>query len=352
MKKSHMLLIGTLVTLTLILSACVPGPGVVGTPGITISNDMVFVAYGNFIFGMQAETGTVVWNYPQDSNNQILFYSEPYVSGEYVYVGDVAKNFYKINKQTGSPVWTFSEANGYFIGQANEADGVVYVPSNDGNLYALNDAGNLLWVFETDHFLWSQPQVAEGVIYLGSMDNFVYAISADGNEIWSTEMSGAVVGSPVLSEDGSRLFVGSIGGEMVALSTADGDVVWSFDAGDSIWGRAALADGKLYFADSGGDLHALDPNSGSLVWQQVVQGSIIGGITVMPNGIALATEEGLVKSLAFDGSPLWEAGLSGNVFQAPAVGDQYVIVGAIEGDNLVYAYNLTGTQIWSATPEK
>ncbi len=352
MKKSYILLIGTLVALTLILSACAPGPRVVGTPGITLSGDLVYVAYGNFVFGVQAETGNVVWHYPQDSNNQILFYSEPYVTDEYVYVGDVAKNFYKINIQTGSPVWTFSEAKGYFIGQANEADGVVYVPSNDGNLYAVSDTGSLLWIFETGHFLWSQPQVNGGVIYLGSMDNFVYAISTDGNEIWSTEMTGAVVGSPVLSDDGSRLYTGSIGGEMVALNTSDGAVIWRFDAGDSIWGRSVLADGKLFFADSGGDLHALDPDSGNPVWSQVVQGSIIGGITALPDGITLATEEGLVKTLAFDGSPLWEAGLSGNVFQAPAVSDQYVIVGAIDGDNLVYAYNLAGTQIWSGTPEK
>ncbi len=228
----------------------------------------------------------------------------------------------------------------------------MYVPSNDGNLYAVSDTGSLLWIFETGHFLWSQPQVNGGVIYLGSMDNFVYAISTDGNEIWSTEMTGAVVGSPVLSDDGSRLYTGSIGGEMVALNTSDGAVIWRFDAGDSIWGRSVLADGKLFFADSGGDLHALDPDSGNPVWSQVVQGSIIGGITALPDGITLATEEGLVKTLAFDGSPLWEAGLSGNVFQAPAVSDQYVIVGAIDGDNLVYAYNLAGTQIWSGTPEK
>jgi outer membrane protein assembly factor BamB len=350
MKKPQILIIGTLVGLAILLSSCAPGPRVTGNPGISLSEDMVFVAFSNFVFGMDAETGNEIWRYPQEPSAQVLFFAQPYVNDEFVYVGDVANNFYKIDKETGLPVWTFSEANGFIIGQANEEDGIVYVPSNDGNLYAVDDQGALQWVFETGHFLWSQPQIGTNAIYQGSMDNFVYAISKEGDEIWSTELSGAVVGSPVLSEDGSRLYVGSIGGEMVAINTTDGGIIWSFDSGDSIWGKPVLADDTLYCANSSGDLYALDRNNGEVQWQQNIQGSVIGGLTALPDGIALVTEEGLIRVLAFDGSPLWQASLSGNVFQAPVVNDQYLMVAAIEADNLVYAFNLTGTPVWSVTP--
>ena len=352
MKKSHILVIGVLVGLTLILSACAPGPRVVGTPGASLSDDMAFVAYGTFVFGMDAASGNVVWHFPQEGNNQVLFYAQPYVTDEFVYIGDVARNFYKLDQQTGLPVWTFTEAKGYFIGQANEENGIVYAPSNDGSLYAIDSEGNLQWVFETGHYLWAQPQISDAAIYIGSMDTFVYAVTKDGREIWSTEMAGAVVGDPVLSEDGAMLFVGSIGDEMVALDTADGSIVWSFAANDSVWGKALLADGTLYFADSGGTLYALDPDTGDQIWEQRITGSVVGGISALPDGIVLATEEGTLKALEFDGSPKWEAGLSGNVFQAPVVNDQYLVVPAVEGDKLVYAYNLAGVQIWSETPEK
>jgi outer membrane protein assembly factor BamB len=352
MKKPHILLIGILVGLTIILSACVPGPRVVGTPGISLSDDMAFVAYGNFVYGLNASTGALEWHYPEESNNQVVFYAQPYVTDDYVYVGDVANNFHKINKLTGSVVWTFSEARGYFIGQANEENEIVYAPSNDGNLYAINADGSLKWVFETGHFLWAQPQIGENAVYLGSLDHFIYAVSKEGDEIWSTEMAGAVVGSPVLSEDGSTLYASSIGAEMVALDTSDGSIVWTFTSETSVWGRGLLADGKLFFADSGGNLYALDPSNGNQIWQQEYAGSVVGGLTALPDGFSLVTEEGVIKTYNFDGNAQWEATLGGEAFQAPAVNDQYLMVGTINGDNLVYAFNMTGTQLWSTTPKK
>lgn len=352
MKKPHIVLIGIVVSLTFILSACVPGPRVVGTPGVSLSADMAYVAYGQFVFGMNAASGNVVWHFPNEGNNQVLFYSQPYVSGDYVYVGDVAKNFYKIDGQTGAAVWTFTDARGYYIGQANEADGTVYAPSNDGNLYAIDENGNLKWKFETGHFIWAQPQIGTNAVYVGSLDNYVYAVSKDGQEIWSSEMNGAVVAAPALSEDGTRLFAASIGKDITAFNTANGSAIWTFTADESVWGRGLLANETFYIADSGGNLYALDPDNGDLVWQQKVAGSIIGGVSAVEDGIALATEEGTVRTFLFDGSPKWEASLTGNVFQAAAVNDQYLVVTAVDGDNLVYAYNLTGTQIWSVTPEK
>jgi len=352
MKKSHVLLIGILVGLTFILSACVPGPRVSGTPGISLSGEQAFVAYGNFVYGMNAASGNVEWHFPEEANNQVLFFAPPHATEDYVYVGDVAKNFYKIDKETGTSVWTFTDAKGYYIGQANEANGMVYAPSNDGNLYALDAQGNLQWVFETGHFLWSQPQIGTDAIYQSSMDKFVYAISEDGEELWSTELAGAVVGAPTLSEDESRLFVGSIGNDMVAIDTADGSIIWTFTPEDSVWGQALLVDETLYFADSSGILYMLDPANGEQKERLEFTDPIIGGLTVLPDGIALVTETGTIKTLAYDGTPRWEAGISGNVFQKPVASDEYLMVSAIDGDNLVYAYNLTGTQVWSTTPEK
>jgi outer membrane protein assembly factor BamB len=352
MKKTHILLIGILVGLTLILSACMPGIRVVGTPGIVLSEERTYVAYGNHVYAMNAASGNVEWNFPEESSNQVMFYAPPLVTDGYIYVGDLANSFYKIDKETGAAVWTFNEAKGYFIGQANEDGGVVYAPSNDGKLYAIDADGNLQWTFETDHFLWAQPQVGADAIYQGSMDHSVYAISKDGDQLWSTKMAGAIVGSVALSEDGTKLFVGSIGTEMVALDTSDGSIIWTFTADDSIWGRAVIVDKTLYFGDSSGVVFALNADNGQLLWRQAFTGSIIGGLSVLPDSIAFVTEEGTIKTISFDGSPKWESSISGQVFQAPAVNGQYLVVGAIEGDNLVYAYNLAGTQIWSRTPEK
>jgi len=351
MKKKTIIFFGILVGLTLVLSACVPGPRVEGSPGISVSEDQVFVAYGPHIYALNPQTGAVDWLYPENGSAQVSFYTPPLVTDESIYVGDVANVFHRIDRQTGSPVWTFAEADDYYMGQAAEKDGIVYAPSNDGHLYAINSDGSLKWSFETGHFLWAQPRVGDNAVYIGSMDHHVYAISLDGDELWSKEMAGAVVGSPILSEDETSLFVGSVGREMVALNTSNGQVVWEFSAQGSVWGRALLANGTLYFGDSGGNLYALDPTNGEEMWRRNYPGAIVGGLSELPEGIALVTEGGSVRVLNYDGTPRWETTLAGNVFQSPAVNEQFLVVGIIDGENLVYAYDLTGVQLWSTTPE-
>lgn len=353
MKRSKFILIGILAGLSLILSACMPGIRVTGTPGVSLSGDTVYVAYGSQVYALNAENGNVVWHYPQDKKNNSVFYAQPLIVDNFVYVGDLTNNFHKIDKNSGASIWKFTEANGHYIGKANESNGVVYVPNNNGSLYAIDaNDGSMKWSFKTGHYIWAQPQITDKAIFIGSMDHKVYSISKDGDELWSSEMKGAVVATPVLNADGSKLFVGSIGHDMTAIDTDNGKVLWTFDSGNSIWGKPALVADVLYFGNSAGTLFALDANLGELKWQQETSGSIVGGITVMNDEIAIVTEEGAVKVLNFDGSPKWETNISGRIFQAASVDNQHLIVGAIESDNLLYAFNQAGTQIWSKTPEK
>ncbi len=354
MKKSRSLVVFVFIALALVLSACVPGPRVEGTPGVTLSEDMVYVSYQNFVYGLSTDSGSLSWHFPEEANNQVVFFAPPTVSEGYVYVGDLANNFHKLNAESGSAEWTFSDARGFFMGQAAVEDGIVYAPSNDGNLYALDPEGNLLWSFKTGHYIWAQPQINAEAVFVGSMDHFVYALSKDGRERWSVEMNGAVVGSPQLNEDGSRLFVGSIAGEVVALDTQTGREVWRFDGGgtlESVWGKPLVADGKLYFADSTGQLFALDAETGAPDWQTEFAGSVVGGISAISDGFALGTSEGLVKVFNFDGSPKWEATLAGESFQEPVANDEMIVAGTVNGENLLYGFNLSGVQLWSTTPE-
>jgi outer membrane protein assembly factor BamB len=57
------------------------------------------------------------------------------------------------------------------------ANGVVYVGSDDGNVYALSaSTGAELWSFTTPGPVSSSPAVADGVVYVGYWGG-VYALS-------------------------------------------------------------------------------------------------------------------------------------------------------------------------------
>jgi outer membrane protein assembly factor BamB len=67
-------------------------------------------------------------------------------------------------------------------------DGVVYVGSNDTNLYALDRiSGKLLWGFSTKGNISASPVVSNRVIYIGSYDSTFYALKSgrlDKNKVY------------------------------------------------------------------------------------------------------------------------------------------------------------------------
>jgi len=71
--------------------------------------------------------------------------------------------------------WTFT-TGGIVSAAPAVANGVVYVGSQDGTIYALlADSGAELWSFPTGGPILSSPAVVNGVVYVGSNDSNVYA---------------------------------------------------------------------------------------------------------------------------------------------------------------------------------
>jgi outer membrane protein assembly factor BamB len=109
------------------------------------------------------------------------------------------------------------------------ANGVVYVGSDDHNLYAFDAAGNIscsgspktcapLWTAATGGAVLSSPAVVNGVVYVGSADGKLYAFDAAGNiscsgspktcaPLWTAATGGAVLSSPAVVNN--VVYVGS-----------------------------------------------------------------------------------------------------------------------------------------------
>src|SRR5579864_2217973 len=73
--------------------------------------------------------------------------------------------------------WKFKTGKSVFASPA-VVNGVVFVGSEDDNVYALNGStGAKLWSYTTGSWVRSSPAVANGVVYVGSDDNNVYALN-------------------------------------------------------------------------------------------------------------------------------------------------------------------------------
>ena len=190
--------------------------------------------------------------------------------------------------------WKFA-TNGSVISSPSVSDGIVYVGSQDKNIYALGAwSGNLIWKFATQGAIESSPAVANGKVYTGGDDGYVYCLDAyKGTLIWKTFVNGNLpftFGNLVLKSSpavyGDKVYVGSLDGYMYAIDADNGNIVWKAKANGPIESSPAVADGAVYFTaeePSAGALYKVDANTGALIWKQQLpyQISFVGGTEML-----------------------------------------------------------------------
>ena len=193
-----------------------------------------------------------------------------------------------------SLAWKFT-TNGSVISSPSVANGIVYVGSQDNNIYALGAwSGNLLWKYTTQNAQVSSPAVANGKVYTGGDDGYVYCLDAyTGGLSWKTFVNGdlpytygsfVLKSSPAVSE--GKVYVGSLDGYMYALDVKSGNIAWKYKTDGPVLSSPAVVDGGVYFTSeetNSGALYRLDANSGAVVWRQQIpyEYQFTGGVEML-----------------------------------------------------------------------
>ncbi len=354
MKRNRLSLLFLLVIAALMLTACTGAIGASSWPGVTASGDTVYVAYAAAVTAVQVQpgAGNLVWTAPTAAKNQVNFYAAPAVTDNLVIVGDYVNVLHAFNRDKGTDAWTFTGATGRYIGSPLVVDQMVYAPNADEHLYALDLQGNLKWKFATGQGLWAQPASDGKTVYQPSMDHYLYAINtADGSQLWKVDLGGAAVSSPILAD--GTIYVGTLTNEMLALDASSGQVRWRTKTSDAIWTTPVLKDGVLYFGDLAGTAYAINTQDGVIKWQTpLTGGSIIGAAAVIDKGVVFTAEQGLVQAIAFDGQKLWDKTINGKLYSSPAVVNDRIVIGIVQGDSLLVAFDFNGNQQWVYVPAK
>ncbi|HMD22103.1 MAG TPA: PQQ-binding-like beta-propeller repeat protein [Alloacidobacterium sp.] len=186
--------------------------------------------------------------------------------------------------------WTF-HTHGEVISSPAIVSGVVYVGSNDGSLYAIDQqSGTQKWKFPTAARIPSSPAVADSLVYFSSYDGNFYAVdTTTGKQRWkfrnagerryaATHLHGSVpegetmpdpfdvyLSSPAIWN--GAVYIGSGDGNIYALDAATGALKWKFKTGDVVHASPAIVDGKLYIGSWDSYFYALDAATGKELWR-------------------------------------------------------------------------------------
>jgi outer membrane protein assembly factor BamB len=298
------------------------------------------LAHSGYSTSTAPTTNKILWTYTTGGNVD----SSPAVADGVVYVGSYDGNVYALNALTGALVWKYP--TGSQVGASPAvAGGVVYV-SSGAYLYALNaTTGALVWKLLITP---TSLTVVNGIVYVGSGDGNLYALNATTGALMckTAYPTGGAVGmiSPAVS--GGLVYVGDHDYSVYAVNATTGAYVWSFGTGGPVPSSPAVADGVVYVGSDDFFVYALNATTGALIWADRTGWSVPCSPAVVEGVVYVGSHDYNVYALdAATGNEIWGFTTGAAVWSSPAVAGGIVFVGS--EDNNFYALSATtGLPIW------
>ncbi|MFI6724967.1 PQQ-binding-like beta-propeller repeat protein [Streptomyces atratus] len=283
--------------------------------------------------------------------------SSPAVVDGVVYIGSTDGSVYALDAATGKKKWAYATGD-KVEGTPAVVDGVVYIGSTDGSVYALDAAtGERKWAYATGDKFEAVPTAVDGVVYIAGNKSVTALNAATGNEKWAVSCDSGLELPAV--DDGVVYIAGY--SSVTALAAATGDEKWTrrasnwgFDRNDA-WDLTpedwrftspTVADGVVYIGSSK-RVYALDAATGNKKWAYATGGAVGSSPTVADKVVYVGCSSKRVYALdAVTGNKKWVFDTGGEVEGAPMVADGVVYIGSF--DHNVYALDaVTGNKKWA-----
>lgn len=191
------------------------------SPCVSARHSLIYIGleFGLFrkrggIVALRAADGTAAWS---DRTPELTHGSPLYIEEhETVVIGSNDGVAYAYDARHGGRHWIAQTPSDIKVAPAY-ADDIVFVPSVDGTLSALDvRTGRLAWTFATGG-LYSTPLVRHGIVYIASLDKCIYALDASsGTERSRFETRGRIFASPIFADE--AIWIGSNDGRVYTLS--------------------------------------------------------------------------------------------------------------------------------------
>jgi outer membrane protein assembly factor BamB len=281
-------------------------------------------------------------------------WAAPTVVDGVAYVGSQDGHLYAVDTQTGQEKWKFDAGLAVMSTPAVTDDNVYFGsgcvgldcrrgPGSDYYFYALDrQTGQEKWRFKTEGGVGSSPLLADEVLYFGSEDQHLYAVdSQTGQELWRFKAEDIIFSSPALA--GDLIYFGAgcdcfPFGErhLYAVDSQTGQERWRFKTGSWVETTPAVADGVVYFGSGDHHVYALDSQIGQELWRFKIDGVVQEAVSVSAGVVYVGGGDGNLYAIdSQTGQELWRFETGGNLFYGPSIAEGVVYFGG--DDRNLYA---------------
>ena len=265
----------------------------------------------------------------------------------------VGKNFlFGIDRKDSKQIWKF-EIPGDVFSSPCLADGkVIIVGSISNAVFALQGkSGDLVWKFETGGQVWSSASYNGNEIFIGSDDGFLYCLDQDGKLLWKTKLNGKIrSSSPCLSfdEESPSVFIGTYSGGIFCLSQSTGKIRWSKQINQPVMASPGIIKDKAFFAASDNKIYCFQKNDGTKVWDFETGDKIWSSpsISEYDNVLFFGSLDAHIYGIDIDtGRQTWKFPTMSMIDSSAAIANNMLFVASRDGLLYVFGSEMTPTYI-------
>jgi len=132
-----------------------------------------------------------------------------------------------------------------------------------------------------------------------------------------------------------RVFAGTEKGEIVAIDSKSGDILWRYNTRNPILHKPVIDGNSLIAGDSGGVIYSLDiskrfPN---LIWKKQLTGGIISDLTLFDKKAFLLTDRNILYSIDIESGDIVYQ-INGDIYEGFTILSNTPVI--IDGKSLIY----------------
>ncbi|RKU09487.1 hypothetical protein C6503_21255 [Candidatus Poribacteria bacterium] len=195
----------------------------------------------------------------------------------------------------------------------------------------------LLWKFKTGGPLYASPVIANGILYIGSTDGKLYALDAKQWGIkWVFDAGDAIRYSAAVL--GDRVYFSARNNKVYALNAKTGEKLWEFKSKNWMDAPPVVADNKVYVGAFRSTIYVLNARTGTLESRR--------DKTIQIRGIDYGCVNGVFRPVSPEhDAKLWRGQTAGSE-SYPATANGIVYIGARDGQ--LHAFDMASkTQTWA-----
>ena len=307
---------------------------------------------------LKRQTGEKVWTYKsveQVEKNSFApgFKSSPTVTADAIYLGDEEGVFHAIDRATGKGRWKYT-TGGEIYSSAAVIVGRILFGSYDNCLHCLDEtSGKFLWKFETQGYVHCAPAVVDGMAFIAGCDEHLRGIDIKtGEQKMDLPLGSNLIASPAIF--GDHLYVGTYGGEVVAVDWKKKEIAWRYAPGNGEFpflSSAAVTEKLVIVGGHDRLVHAIDRGTGKKAWTFPTRAKVDSSPVVGGDRVFIGSNDGNFYELGLtDGQQRWKHNAGKPISAGPAIGEGVLVIASESRDGRVLCFGQKNSTATAASP--